>query len=183
MHNYSYSAAPRFHISLRHGLVLVLADSSFACLALLEDETFQLFELLMQRTDDVQVNLLLDVILQETRKHRELLRHLSRVFETDSAVSSFECGNQLGEFFRTALALIHSVKDEVLQGMPVVEAAKKLISFEEGVGEEYLTAIHANIKLTAETNPATLRILESIVQDEEGHAELLRLVIQIASNG
>jgi len=153
----------------------------FACLALLEDETCKLFELLIERTEDIQVSLLFDVILQETRKHRELFSHLSKVFENSAVVDAPECGREMGEFFVNSIALIHSVKDEVRRGMPAIEAAKKLISFEEGAGEEYLTEMHANLGSLVEKDMAVKTILDGIAQDEEGHANLLRLVIQISS--
>ena len=158
-----------------------MSDSGFACLALLEDKTYELFELMMKKSDDSQTSLLLDVILQETRKHRELLRHLSKEFEKEVAPSETECGKQLGEFFTKSMSLIHSARDEVHGGMPVAEAARKLIAFEQGAGEEYLTQLNVNVRLLVERNPAVRKILEGIADDEKGHIEILKLIIEIAS--
>ena len=162
-----------------NGLLIGLVR--FACLALLEDETCKLFELLVERANDTQVGLLLDVILQETGKHRELFRHLSKVFENGAVADPPGCGREMGEFFVNSLALLHSVKDEVVRGMPAVEAAKRLISFEEGAGEEYLTEMHAKLGSLLEKDLAVKTILEGIAEDEKGHAGLLKLVIQISS--
>jgi Mg2+ and Co2+ transporter CorA len=168
-------------VDILHGLLTALVDSSFACLALLEDETCQLFELLMKKTDDTQTNLLLDVILQETRKHRELFRHLSTIFENGPVATPLECGKTLGEFFTTTMALINSAREMTLRGMPMVEVVRKLISLEEGASEEYLTEMHANVRLLVERNQAARKILENIADDEREHVEILKLVIEIAS--
>jgi rubrerythrin len=168
-------------VDILHGLLTALVDSSFACLALLEDETCQLFELLMKKTDDTQMNLLFDVILQETRKHRELFRHLSTIFENGVVATPHECGKELGEFFTTSVALTKSVREMILRGMPLVEVLRKLISFEEGAGEEYLTEMHANVRLLVERNHAVKKILKDIADDERKHAEILKLIIEIAS--
>ena len=135
----------------------------------------------MKKTEDTQISLLLDVILQETRKHRELLKHLSAVFEHGAVVSSSECERQMGKLFTQAVALVHSVKDEILQGKPIEEAARQLIAFEEGASEEYLTEIHVRVAMLAQTNQAVKKILEGIAEDERGHVEILRLITEIAS--
>ena len=157
-----------------------MADSTFACLAFLEDETCQLLEIMIKNSN-TETGLLLDIILQETRKHRELLRHLSTVYEHDALPVS-ECENEMGEWFKQAVRLVHTVKGEVLRGMPVQDAARKLIELETGAGEEYLTASHARIKNLTEQNQAVKMILDNIAADEEGHAEILqRLVTKTSS--
>jgi len=135
----------------------------------------------MIKNSNTETGLLLDIILQETRKHRELLRHLSTVYEHDAQPAS-ECGKEMGEWFTQALRIVHTVKGEVLRGMPVEDAARKLIDLETGAGEEYLTASHARVKNLTEQNQAVKLILENIAADEEGHAEILqRLVTKTAS--
>ena len=116
-------------------MVLIgLADSTFACLAFLEDETCKLYEVMVEKAEELQTSLLLDLILQETRKHRELLNHLSKVFEHGPlAPTDAGCERQLGQLFTQALAIVRSVKDEVLKGTPVAEAAGKLVDFERSV--------------------------------------------------
>jgi len=71
------------------------------------------------------------------------------------------------------------VRDEVLGGLPTVEAARKLIDFEKGAGEEYLTEINVRIASLVEKNQAVKKILESIAEDEKGHAEILQFVTEI----
>jgi len=159
---------------------MALADSTFACLSFLEDETCQLFELMMKRAEDAEIRLLLDIILQETRKHRELLKHLSAVFGEAAIVSSREC-EKMGEWFKQAVALTRSVKAEVQRGMDTAEAARRLIDFERDVGEEYVAQAHAAARASVQENQAVRTVLESIARDEKGHAELLQLVIDIAS--
>jgi len=135
----------------------------------------------MIQNSDAETGLLLDIILQETRKHRELLRHLSRVYEHDAQPVS-ECEKEMGRWFMQAIHLVNTVKGEVLRGMPVQDAARKLIDLETGAGEEYLTASHARIRtLGKETSQAVKMILENIAADEEEHAEILQLVTKTAS--
>jgi hypothetical protein len=143
-----------------------MADSSFACLAFLEDETCQLYEVMVEKAGELQTSLLLDLILQETRKHRELLNHLSRVFERGPlTLTDTECEGQLGQLFTQALATVRSVKDEVLKGTPVAKAAEKLVDFERSASEEYLTELHASIAADAQTNQAVKKSLEGIAED------------------
>ena len=163
-------------------MLISLAESSFACLAYLEDEPCKLYELMVEKAGELQTSLLLDVILQETRKHRELLNHLSRVFEHESfARAEAECERELGELFTQALATVHSVKDEVLRGTPVAEAAAKLVDFERSASEEYLTELHVGVAATTETNQAVKKILEGIAEDEVGHVQILKLIVEMAA--
>ena len=160
------------------GREIPLADSSFACLALLEDETCQLFELMVKKAEDSETSLLLDIILQETRKHRELLKHLSRILKEAPIVSSQEC--DMGEWFKQALGLTRAIKAEIQQGMRVTEAARRLIDFEKGIGEEYTTEAHTAARALVQENQAVRKVLESIAAEEEAHAEILQLVTRIA---
>jgi rubrerythrin len=163
-------------------VLINLGNSSFACLALLEDETCKLYEVMVEEAKELQTSLLLDVILQETRKHRELLNHLSRVFE-DASLSPTEtvCEGQLGQFFTQALTVVRSLKDEVLKSMPVAEAAVRLVDFERSASEEYLTELHVGLAATAEANQAVKRILEGIAEDEVRHVQILKLITEMAA--
>ena len=155
-----------------------MADSSFTCLSFLEDETCKLFELMVRRADDAETSLLLDIILQETRKHRELLKHVSIIFGENAIASGNEC-NGMGEWFMQAVALTRAVKAEVQRGMSIPDAARRLISFEKDVGEEYVTQAHAAASALTQENQAVKTVLENIATDEKGHAEILDLVTQI----
>lgn len=159
-----------------------MSDPSFACLAMLEDEAYQLYEMMVHLADDNQTSLLLDIILQETRKHRELLRHLSRVFEHSPPQSTIECERLMGQLFTQAVMLVRSVKNNVLNGATVREAARELADFERGASEEYVAEMHAGIRAIVQTNPAVKKILEGIANDEKGHIEILQLVTNIAAN-
>ena len=159
---------------------IVLTDSSFACLSFLEDETCQLFELMVKKADDSETRLLLDIILQETRKHRELLKHLSMVLGERAMVSGKECEG-MGEWFMKAVALTRTVKAEIQGGMSIPEAARKLISFENDAGEEYVIQAHAAARALDQENQAVKTVLENIATDEKGHAEILHLVTEVAS--
>ncbi len=101
-----------------------MADVTFACLALLEDETCHLYEVMFDRTEDGQVKRLLGEILVETRNHRKLLEaisnnHIGNVL----GPAETEC-DSMGELFKQALTSTRHMRDEIVKGMPLVEAEK-----------------------------------------------------------
>lgn len=160
-----------------------MADPSFSCLALLENEICFLYEVLVDRAENIQVKLLLDLILQESRAHRELFERLSELFARyESGPSLNQCGKEMGELFMQALKATRSVRDRVLGGMPVMEAARLLLKVEENAGEEQLTEMHSEIRALEASNSAVKRILHDIAEDEKSHVEILKQVIEIASN-
>jgi rubrerythrin len=132
---------------------------------------------MVEKAEDSDISLLLDIILQETRKHRELLKHLSSVFEDGGIISSQGC-EEMGEWFKKAVALTRTVREEVQLGLPIPEAARKLVVFEKNVGEEYLTLGHVRLRALVQENPAVKTVLESIAADEEGHADILQLIMK-----
>jgi rubrerythrin len=136
---------------------------------------------MVEKADTTEASLLLDVILQESRKHRELLTHMSKAFEDYSAPSASDCGEQLGQLFTQGLSLLCSIKDEVLNGTSVTQVAHELVDFEKSVSEEYVTAAYARIGAISESNSTVKKILEDIAEDERGHVELLKLVVDMAA--
>lgn len=158
-----------------------MVDSSFACLAMLEDETCELYEMMVSKAGDMQVELLLGSILEESRTHRELLKHIDKFLGHDSNPSFTECGKQMGQLFTQSLTFVRSAKEEVSGGAPILEIARKLVDFEESASEEYLTEIHAGVRALVETNPAVKRILQKIAHDEKSHVEILQLILRMAS--
>jgi rubrerythrin len=137
---------------------------------------------MVDKAENTQIRLLLDEILQQTKTHRELLKHLSRALGNNSTPSTTECESQMGQLFMQSLASASSIKKEVSRGMPILEAARQLLKFEDNVSEEYLTRIHAGIRALSEANPAVKRILADIADDERRHAEILQLMVDIGSN-
>jgi hypothetical protein len=136
---------------------------------------------MMQKTENTQVSLLLDVLVQETRKHRELLKHLSRIFEHNQSVSGGECKEQMGALYAEAVKTVHSIRDKVLRGLPITQALRTLAVFEKGAFEEYVTEIHAKVRSFAQDDEVVKQILENIAEDEKGHVELLKHINEIAS--
>ncbi len=130
---------------------------------------------MIKKAENTQTSLMLDIILQETRKHRELLKHLGVIYEGNSTASGKDC-EWMGEWFKESLTLTHTVKDEVERGMRIPEAASRLIDFEKFVGEEYLTAMQVKFRALVQQDQAVKMVLESIAADEKGHAEILQLV-------
>ena len=154
-------------------------DTTLACLAVLEDEACKLYEVLVDKSERAEVSLLFDEILQETRTHRELLRHMSKILGQATPPLS-ECEKSMGSFFSHSVEFIRSIKDQVLKGMPVVDAATKLVKFEEdAASEEDVTLTYVKPQAAGTTNTAIKRILTDIANDEKSHAEILRLIVEI----
>ena len=156
-----------------------MTDSTFACLALLEDEACQLYEFIMTKSENAGASLLLDEILLESRTHRELFRYAGKIVgNTTSSVS--ECMKHMGPLFVHSVELMRTIKNQVSNGMPVIEAVEKLVKFEEdAANEEDLTMLYANLTSATTLDTAMKRILEGIAQDEKHHAENLRLIVEI----
>jgi len=148
-------------------------------MAILEDEACQVYEVLVEKSENQSVALLLDEILQETRTHRELLRHASRMFgEPTSSVG--ECEKRMGSLFAHSVEFLRSIKNEVLNGMSVAEAAVKLVKFEEdAANEEDLSLVYTNVTGAVTTDIAMKRILGDIAEDEKDHAAILQVVVEI----
>ena len=136
---------------------------------------------MVDKAKDNQIKLLLDCILQESRTHRELFKHMDKFSGNDSNPSLTECGKHMGQLFTQALKFVRSAKEEVSGGAPIPDIARKLVDFEASASEEYLTEIHAGVRALVEVNPAVKRILEEIAHDERSHVEILQLILRMAS--
>jgi hypothetical protein len=88
----------------------------------------------------------------------------------------------MGTLFVHSVEFLRSIKNQVLNGMPVAEAAAKLVKFEEdAASEEDLSLVYANVNAAVTTNVAMKRILADIAEDEESHAEILQLIVEISN--
>jgi len=155
--------------------------SLYSCLALIEHETNLLYEAMIEKAEDRKIQLLLDVILQETRGHKEIFKHLVRLFDETYPPAIPDCKKALGTIFTDSLELTRNLKDSVQNGMPLSEAMRKLVSYEGSVGEEYTTLIHSRLSASDEEDATVKKILEYIARDEERHEEILRRAIGVAS--
>jgi rubrerythrin len=151
----------------------------FSCLAMLEDEAYQLYALWKERVGDPQIRLLVDLVLKQTQTHRELLNELSHYVNDESSVE--DCGKELGTLFIRALELTRSLRQEVLAGLPVDQVARRLMEVEDAANEEYVSQMHAQARaFMIESDPAVEKILECIANDEKGHTEILELIMELA---
>ncbi|MGA2240001.1 MAG: ferritin-like domain-containing protein [Candidatus Bathyarchaeia archaeon] len=155
--------------------------SLYSCLALIEHETDLLYEAMVEKAEDRKIQLLLDVILQETKGHHEIFKHLARLFDQTYPPAIPDCKKVLGTIFTDSLELTRNLKDSVQNGMPLSEAMRKLVSYEGSVGEEYTTLIHSRLSASDEEDVTVKKILEYIARDEERHEEILRRAIEVAS--
>ena len=161
--------------------MILMSDTTLACLAILEDEASKLYEVLVTKSEHPEVSLLFDEILQETKTHRELLTHASKILGQPSIPSLVECEKTMGKLFSPSIQLIRHVKDQVLNGLPVVEAASMLMKFEEeAAGEEGTTLTYINPHVAMTTNNVIKRVLAHIAEDEKRHADILKLIVEIS---
>jgi rubrerythrin len=155
--------------------------SVYSCLALIEHETGLLYEAMVEKAEDRNIELLLTVILHETKGHEEIFKHLARLFDQTYPPAILDCKKVLGTIFTDSLEFTRNLKDSVQKGMPLSEAMRKLVSYEGSVGEEYVTLIHSRLSASDEEDATVKKILEYIARDEERHEEILRRTIEVAS--
>lgn len=155
----------------------------YACLALLEDETAELYERLAERCGDERVKLLLLNILHETRKHGEIFRFICASRGAKYPPSLEGCKEEAGSLIEGSLRLTRSVKERVERGEPLAPILELLVKYEGDVGEEYLTRIHAGASTLVEEDRAVREVLAYIAEDEERHVNLLKLACALLSEG
>jgi len=147
----------------------------------LEDEASQLYEIMVNKSENPQVSLLLDKILQETRTHRELMKHISKITRQPTNPPVAECERKMGTLFANSIELIRSIKNQVLNGMPIAVAAAKLMKFEEeAASEEDLTQLYVNVKAAVNIETSIKHILAGIAEDERNHVTALKLVVEMS---
>jgi hypothetical protein len=155
--------------------------SLYSCLALIEYETDLLYETMVEKARDRRIKLLLNVILQETKGHAEIFKHLARSFDQTYPPAIPDCGKLMGNIFADSVKLTRNLKDSMQKGMPFLEAMRKLVDYEGSVGEEYVTLMHSRLSACDEEDATVKKILEYIARDEERHEEILKLAIEVAS--
>jgi rubrerythrin len=155
--------------------------SLYSCLALIEHETGLLYEAMVEKAEDHRIQLLLNVILQETRGHEEIFKHLARLFDQTYPPAIADCKKVLGTIFTDSIELTRNLKGSVQKGMPLSEAMRKLLRYEGSVGEEYATLMHSRLSALNEEDATIKKILEYIARDEERHEEILKRAIEVAS--
>ena len=160
-----------------------MMTNAFSCMAMLEDEAYQLYVLWKERVGDPQIRLLLNLVLKQTQTHGELLNELSQYSGNDTSSSVEDCGKELGTLFTRALELTRSVEQDVLAGLPIDQVARKLLEVEDATNEEYVSEILARARADLiEKDPAVKRILESIAKDEAEHVEILKLILELTAS-
>jgi rubrerythrin len=153
----------------------------YSCLALIEHETALLYETMVENAGNPSIELLLNVILQETKGHEEIFKHLARLFDQTYPPAIPDCKTVMGKIFADSVEFTRNLKDSVQKGMPLLEAMRKLVGYEESVGEEFVTLMHTRLSACDEEDATIKKILEYIARDEERHEEILNRAIEVAS--
>jgi rubrerythrin len=153
----------------------------YSCLALLEHETCLLYETMVERAGDRDIKLLLNVILQETKGHEEIFKHLARLFDQTYPPGIPDCRTAVGQIFTDSVELTKNLRDGMQKGMPLLEAMRRLIDYEGSVGEEFVTLIHTRLAASDEEDATIKKILQYVARDEERHEEILKFAIRLAS--
>lgn len=155
--------------------------SLYSCLALIEHETNLLYEAMVEEAEDRNIELLLTVILHETKGHEEIFKRLARLFDQTYPPATSDCERLLGTIFADSVELMKNLKESVRKGMPSSEAMRRLLRYEDTVGEEYVTLAHSRLSAVSEKDVTIKKILEYIGRDEERHEEILKRAIELAS--
>jgi rubrerythrin len=153
----------------------------YSCLALMEHEVSLLYEALVEKAEDPGVGLLLFFVLEDTRKHKEVLQRISQVLSERWPPPERECEREMGESFRSSIDFARSLRESVTKRAPFLGVMQRLIDYEGMIGEEYMTLVHARLSVYEEKDAAVKKILEYIAADEGRHQETLRLAAQLAS--
>jgi rubrerythrin len=148
-------------------------------LALIEHETSLLYEEILGRMDDPRARILLLNVLEETKKHKLVLENLSRIHSQAYPPELVQCDKVMGKAFKESMEFTKSLRDSIHKGISPLDAMKKLVAYEEAIGEEMLTQMHSRVKLIDEKDPVVKMILGYIAADEERHEETLKLVISL----
>ena len=155
----------------------------YACLALLEDETAELYERLAERCSDGRVKLLLLNVLHETKKHGEIFKFICASRGATYPPRLGECEKEAGSLLVGSLRLTRSLKERAERGEPLAATLERLIGFEGDVGEEYLARLHAGASGLVEDDRAAREVLAYVAEDEERHVNLLKLACALLSKG
>jgi rubrerythrin len=153
----------------------------YSCLALIEHETAMLYGTMVEKAKDRNIELLLNVILQETKGHEEIFKRLARLFDQTYPPAIPDCKKVMGRIFAGSVEFTRDLNDSVHKAMPLLEAMRKLVNYEENVGEEFVTLMHSRLSACDEEDATIKKILEYIAGDEERHEEILKLAIEVAS--
>jgi len=151
----------------------------FSCLALIEHETALLYEAMVKNAGDRNIELLLNVILQETKGHEEIFKHLARLSDQTYPPAVLDCETAFGKVFTDSVELTRNLKESAQNGMPPLEAMKRLVDYEGSVGEEYVALVGSRLSAFDEEDATIKKILLYIARDEERHKEILKQAIAL----
>jgi len=154
---------------------------AYSCLALIEHETELLYETMVRKAGDRNLELLLNLILQETKGHEEIFKHLARLHDETYPPAVADCKAALGKVFAESVEFTKDLSSRVQNGMPLLDAMSKLAGYEGAVGEEYMTLVGSRLSTFDEEDSTIRKILLHIAKDEEGHKEILRQAIGAGS--
>jgi len=155
--------------------------SLYSCFALIEHETAILYEAMVAKAEDHNAALLLNVILQETKGHEEIFKHLAVLSKQSYPPGIPDCKRLMGSIFVDSLEFTRNLSGSLQKGIGSLEAMRGLVRHEASVSEEYVTMIHSRVNASEEENATVKKILEYIAADEERHVEILKRAIALSS--
>jgi rubrerythrin len=153
----------------------------YSYLALLEHETSLAYELLAEKCSNIEAKLLLVSLYEDTKKHANIMKAASQAFGQIYPPPMAQCEVEMGQAYMESLSHIRSIRDGLQNGMSLLEALESILKDEKAMSEEYVTLLHAKVRLVEEDDTALRRLLGDIASDEERHQELLKFVIDYIS--
>jgi len=155
------------------------------CLAELEKKTSELYIKMAEKTNIHYASLIMKFIGYDSLKHSLVFSEIAKTYGLrEESVNNNVCVNILGTFFNDAIKLLDGLLKEanekgVLDEEDLRKILPKLVSYENGVGEEYFVGFVASVFSQSHEEPsiAVKKVLKLIYEDEERHSNLVKEIL------
>ena len=157
-----------------------------ACASLLEEKTHLLYMALADRVETPLVKSMLLQIVYDSKKHAAIFQGISQSLPKQKRKTG-DCEKKLGEAWRIMNDLSKKIADErrALFSTELTKLTGELTLLESSLGEEYYVLVQAETlhHMTKEINAlyninlsSVKETLQSVIEDEEHHRELLATI-------
>lgn len=152
------------------------------CCSLLEEKVAKTYEHIAKVIDNRPISCLFRYIAHDSLKHAEFFKFISEALSGNISISPNEstraCGKALLTLISDAEKILGKSKISLSDLPPLIRGLESIESF---AAEEYLTVLYAKlIELTMSEEKIDFGyykiILEWIVEDEEKHKQMLKII-------
>jgi len=156
------------------------------CTSLLESKTASMYERLAARTPLSLIRSLLMQMAHDSRKHADIFKGIFEEFKPEDKPTQ-DCERRLSQIWSVPDSFSKKIQN-ALSESDLLEIVQKLVPFETRMGEEYyvfvqaqtLTFMAKQIEQEYDVNIESVKgILESVINDEGKHQEMLKQIADI----